>query len=140
MDYKELYLELLEKTRQLEFELESSKVKGIPLHKENSTGMILKAFHSTSYLMAISKLDTGLYIDVNNSFIKELGYTKEEIIGNSPDDIHLFADLEESNKYLKLISKLSKTKDYPLTLKTKEGKEKSYFFSDKHTKALGCEG
>jgi PAS domain S-box-containing protein len=129
VDYKELYKELLEKTRRMELELESSKTKGTPVSNEKSTGMILKAFHSTSYLMAISKLDTGLYIDVNNSFIKELGYSKEEIIGSSPDDIHLFADFEESNKYLHLISKLKKTKDYPITLKTKEGKIKSYLFS-----------
>jgi PAS domain S-box-containing protein len=129
MDYKELYKELLEKTRRLELELESVNGRGTPGSNETSTGMILKAFHSTSYLMAISKLDTGIYIDVNNSFIKELGYGKDEIIGYSPDDIHLFADFEESNKYLKLISKLRKTKDYPITLKTKEGKEKSYLFS-----------
>ena len=129
MDYKELYTELLEKTRQMELELKSAKVKGTSGTNETSTGMILKAFHSTSYLMAISKLDTGIYVDVNNSFIKELGYSKEEIIGNSPDDIHLFADFEESNKYLHLISKLRKTKDYPITLKTKEGEEKSYLFS-----------
>ncbi len=129
MDYKELYQELLDKTRRLESELESARVKGMPGTNETSAGMILKAFHSTSYLMAISKLDSGKFIDVNSSFIKELGYCKEEIIGNSPDDIHLFADFEESNKYLQLISKLRKTKDYPLTLRTKQGKEKAYLFS-----------
>ena len=79
--------------------------------------------------MAISKLDTGQYVDVNETFYKTLGYSKEEIIGHTSDDIQIFADFEESNKYIKLISKLKSIKGYPVTLKTKTGEEKSYFFS-----------
>jgi PAS domain S-box-containing protein len=91
--------------------------------------MIFRIFHSANYLMAISKLDTGQYVDVNETFYKTLGYSKEEIIGHTSDDIQIFADFEDSNKYMKLICKLKSIKGYPVTLKTKSGEERPYLFS-----------
>jgi len=128
MDYKESYIELLEKNRRLEKEFDL-------LHSKNQekTGIvretIFKIFHSASYLMAISRLDTGQYVDVNDTFCKTLGYSRDEIIGHTSDDIQFFADFEESNKYIKLISKLKSIKGYPVTIKTRTGEEKSYLFS-----------
>src|SRR5674536_352439 len=127
MDYKESYIELLESYKRLEKELESFRSK----NQEKSgivRDMIFKIFHSASYLMAISKLDTGQYVDVNETFYKVLGYSKEEIIGHTSDDIQIFADFEESTKYIKLISKLKSIKGYPVTLKTKTGEENLIFF------------
>ncbi len=128
MDYKESYIELLEKNRRLEKEFNLLHSKS-----QEKTGIvretIFKIFHSASYLMAISRLDTGQYVDVNDTFCKTLGYSKDEIIGHTSDDIQFFADFEESNKYIKLISKLKSIKGYPVTLKTKTGEAKSYLFS-----------
>jgi len=128
MDYKESYIELLETNKRLERELESLNFNN---HEKSGfvNNMIIRIFHAASYLMAISKLDTGQYVDVNESFYKTLGYTKEEIIGHTSDDIQIFADFEDINKYIKLISKLKSFKGYPVTLKTKSGEEKPYYFS-----------
>jgi PAS domain S-box-containing protein len=128
MDYKESYIELLETNKRLEKELDFLRSKEIE-KSELINKAIFKIFHSASYLMAISKLDTGQYVEVNETFIKSLGYTREEVIGHTPDDIQIFADFEESNKYIRLISKLKSIKGYPVTLKTKTGEEKPYFFS-----------
>jgi PAS domain S-box-containing protein len=128
MDYKESYIELLETNKRLEKELELIHSKS---HEKSEIvrETIFRIFHSANYLMAISKLDTGQYVDVNETFHKALGYTKEEIIGHTSDDIQIFADFEDSNKYIKLISKLKSIKGYPVTLKTKTGEHKSYLFS-----------
>ena len=128
MDYKENYIELLETNKRLEKELELIRAKSQE-KSEIVRETIFRIFHSASYLMAISKLDTGQYVDVNETFYKTLGYTKEEIIGHTSDDIQIFADIEDSNKYIKLISKLKSIKGYPVTLKTKKGEEKYYLFS-----------
>jgi PAS domain S-box-containing protein len=128
MDYKESYIELLEMNKKLEKELDLLRLKS---HEKTEIvrETVFRIFHSASCLMAISKLDTGQYVDVNETFYKTLGYSKEEIIGQTSDDIQIFADIEDSNKYIKLISKLKSIKDYPVTLKTKTGEEKPYFFS-----------
>jgi len=128
MDYKESYIELLEANKRLEKELEHFRTKSQE-KSELAREMIFKVFHSASYLMAISRLDTGQYVDVNERFLNSLGYSKEEIIGHTSDDIQIFADFEESNKYIKLISRLKCINRYPVTLKTKTGEEIQYLFS-----------
>jgi PAS domain S-box-containing protein len=128
MDYKARYEELVNTNKQLEKELNDLRVQN---SERGGIGieMAFSFFHSASYLMAISKLDSGKYIDVNDAFLKALGYTKDEIIGHTSDDIDIFTDFDESNKYIKLISRLKKIKSYPITLKTKKGEEKPYLFS-----------
>ena len=128
MDYKESYIELLETNKKLERELETIRSRSQE-KTEIIRETIFKIFHSASYLMAISKLDNGQYVDINEAFQEALGYTKDELVGHTSDDIQLFADFEESNKYIKLISKLKSIKDYPITLKTKTGEKRSYLFS-----------
>ncbi|MCU0409659.1 MAG: ATP-binding protein, partial [Bacteroidales bacterium] len=102
--------------------------------KENNalapgSDVILRIFHSAAQLMAISNLETGEYVDVNDSFLSSLEYSRDEIIGHTSDDIQVFTDFEESSKYIRIISRLKKVKDFPVTLKSKSGKEKSYLFS-----------
>ena len=128
MDYKARYDELLAVKEQLEKELEElrAKCRG---KNEISRDMTFNFFHSASYLMAISKLDTGQYVDVNEAFLQTLGYTKDEIIGKTSDDIQIFSDFEDSNKYIKLISRLKKIKAFPVTLKTKNGESCPFLFS-----------
>lgn len=133
MDYKEQYNELVETNKKLEKELEFYRSESQEKN-EIAREMIFKVFHSASHLMAINNLDSGKYVDVNSAFLKILGYKKDEIIGHTSDDIQIFSDFEESNKYIKLISKLNKIKDYPVTLKTKSGEKKHYLFSAEKVK------
>jgi PAS domain S-box-containing protein len=128
MDYKESYIELLETNKKLEKELEKLR-SGSHEKSEIIRETVFRIFNSASYLMAISNLDTGQYIDVNDTFSKILGYSKDEIIGRTCDDIQIFSDFEEGNKYLKLISRLKSIKGYPIILKTKKGEKRSYLFS-----------
>ncbi len=91
--------------------------------------MAFKAFHHAPQLMAISNLETGVYLDVNESFLQTLGYDKSEVVGRTSDDVLVFSDMESSNKYLKLLAKFRKVKDFPVSLKTKNGKTKPFLFS-----------
>ncbi|MCJ7447789.1 MAG: PAS domain S-box protein [Bacteroidales bacterium] len=128
MDNEKSYEELAEAYKKLEKELEElrSGNKGMD---SGAREMISKAIHTTSQLMAISNLDSGKYVDVNAAFLQTLGFTKEEIIGHTSDEIQIFTDFEEMNKYIKLLSKLNKINDYAVTLKTKSGQEKPFLFS-----------
>jgi PAS domain S-box-containing protein len=128
MDFKEKYKELLEENKDLKRELELIRTKnqGKP---DFAREMIFKVFHSAAYLMAISKSDTGEFVDINNTFLETLCYGREEVIGRTPDDLQIFTDIDESNKYFKLITKLKSIKDYPVILRTKTGELKNFLFS-----------
>lgn len=119
---------LRERIEELEREIEALKSK-VNEAGAGTRDTVLRIFHSASQLMAISHLDTGEYLDVNDSFLRELGYTRQEVIGHTSDDLQIFADFEEVNKYFRIISKLRKVKDFPVTLKSKNGAEKQYLFS-----------
>lgn len=90
---------------------------------------IVDVFRSTPQMMAISNLSDGKYIEVNETFLQMLGYTREEIIGKSSEDIELFANLVQSNKFLKQLARLKKVKDFEVSIKTKNGKVLEYKFS-----------
>lgn len=100
-------------------------IPGPGLSKETA----FQAFHTAPQLMAICNLETGEYIDVNEAFLRSLGYRKDEIIGRTPADIHVFADMELSSKYIKLLSKFKKVSDFPVNLKMRNGELKLFLFS-----------
>jgi PAS domain S-box-containing protein len=128
MDNKKKYKDLEERCRNLEKELNKLRLKGHGAAKSSSE-MISRAFHIASQAMAISKLDSGEFVDVNEAFLNSLGYSKQEVIGKNSDDLKLFTDINEINKYIKILPKLKSIRDFVTTLQTKEGVEKNVFFS-----------
>ena len=128
MDYKERYLKLLEKNKQLKNELESLRFAN-NIEKDISGDVIYKFFHSSSNLIAISNFETGKYVDVNSAFLSTSGYRKEEIIGHTSDEIIFFYYPEEIKKFISQLQKSNKIKDYPVTLRSKDGEQKSCLFS-----------
>jgi PAS domain-containing protein len=87
------------------------------INTEIAKEMAFKAFSNAPRPMAISNLETGIYVDVNVAFLKTLGYKKKDIIGQTSDDIQVFADIEESNKYIRLLSRFNKVIDFPVNQK-----------------------
>ncbi len=62
------------------------------------------AFQSSSALMEISYFKDGKYVDVNNALIQTLGYSREEIIGKTHDELNFFVD---KNIYAEILKKLN---------------------------------
>jgi diguanylate cyclase (GGDEF)-like protein/PAS domain S-box-containing protein len=54
-----------------------------------------KAFQISSALMAISTLQEGRYVDVNEAFCTTLGYKKSEVIGKTAVELSIFEDLDQ---------------------------------------------
>jgi len=128
MENKKKLRDLKERCSKLENELNELRHKHLGAAKSSSE-MINHAFHSASQAMAISKLNSGEIVDVNETFLKILGYSREEVIGRNPEDLKLFTDITEINKYIKILPKLESIRDYVTTLRTKEGTEKDILFS-----------
>jgi PAS domain S-box-containing protein len=91
--------------------------------------MAYKAFSDSSLPMAVSNKESGIYVDANDAFLKALGYKKKEIIGRTSDDIQVFADIEQSNKYIRLLSRFGKVTEFNVNLKMKNGRNKPFLFS-----------
>jgi len=61
----------------------------------------LKLFRENPSLVAISNLETGEYVDVNETFVKTLGYARSEILGKTSSDLHIFNNITNRDDTIK---------------------------------------
>lgn len=89
----------------------------------------LKIFKNTSSLVAISQVDTGVYLDVNDSFFNTLGYKREELIGKSSLQLNMFANPEIRNKIIERLKKEQYIKGHEIEILDKNGQHHVGLFS-----------
>ncbi|MDZ7636589.1 MAG: PAS domain-containing protein [Bacteroidales bacterium] len=87
------------------------------------------AFNSTNQLITLSNLETQQYIEVNQAFLDTTGYSKEDIVGKTSEDIQLYVDLIQSRKYMRLLSRLKRVSDLEIRLRMRSGEERIFLFS-----------
>jgi two-component system, cell cycle sensor histidine kinase and response regulator CckA len=82
--------------------------------------------------MSILTLDEDLYVDVNEHFLKMTGYSREEVIGQTPKQIALWADTQEHEKLLQTMSAIGSVKNFECKLRTKSGVVRETLLSLEH--------
>lgn len=82
------------------------------------------AFNSSLLLTSITSLKTGEIIDVNDAFIKNLGYKKNEIIGKGTNEINLWAKKEDRDKAINLLKSNGKIRNLEVEFLTKSGEKR----------------
>ena len=95
----------------------SKDVSKIKLSEEKFS----KAFQSNAALMAITGFEDGLFIDVNETLIKTLGYTRDELIGKTSLALNLFENHECRNTIMEKISQNIHIREVEVVAKTKTG-------------------
>jgi len=71
-----------------------------------------KAFHASPAPSSITTLAEGRYVDVNESYTRLVGYTKEELIGSTTLDIRFFTDMEDRTRFISELVKTGKLRNY----------------------------
>jgi len=79
-----------------------------------------KAFSISPALMAISNIVSGEYIDVNNSFLNALEYSREEVIGRTSADLGVFSS-ESRNSLLDELNRTGYIRNKEMTIYSKNG-------------------
>jgi two-component system, NarL family, sensor kinase len=87
-----------------------------------SEAKFASAFRNSPSAMAITSLRDRRYVDVNQSFEKQLGYTREEIIGHTAVELGIWVDAEEFTKALDGIRETGRTTRAEARLRTKSGR------------------
>jgi two-component system, NarL family, sensor kinase len=80
------------------------------------------AFRNSPSAMAITSLRDRRYVDVNQSFEKQLEYTREESIGHTAVELGIWVDPEEFSKALDGIRETGRTTRAEARLRTKSGR------------------
>ncbi len=80
-----------------------------------------KAFQSSPDTLAISLIDTGKIIEVNDGFLKMSGYTREEAIGRTAQELNFWEDMNERKKMLDILQRDGKVRDFEVIARRKSG-------------------
>ena len=103
----------------------SKDVSQIKLSEEKFS----KAFQSNSAMMAISSVNTGKFIEINDSYVKTLGYSREEMIGQTSADMNIYLDLETRTDIMEKLSQSIPVREMEIKVKTKSGNILTGLFS-----------
>lgn len=79
------------------------------------------AFKSNPAPMAISDIETGLFIDVNDKWVQLIGYSRDEHIGRTSIDLNYWFDNDDRIKIVRILKEKGFFKDEIVTVKTKSG-------------------
>ena len=80
-----------------------------------------KAFRSNPAPVAISTIDEGRFIEVNDRFLEDFGYRRDEIIGRTAADLEFWPSAESRDEVLKKLRATGSVKNLSNHYKTKSG-------------------
>ena len=82
---------------------------------------ITKAFRSIPDALAISCLENGKLVEVNDNWQKIFGYSREEVIGKSSLALNLFVDSADRQRVIALLREQGFVRDFELQIRQKSG-------------------
>ena len=80
-----------------------------------------KAFRSNPQPMSLTTLATGLYIDVNESFLAMNGYTREEVVGHTSLELRIWETPAARTEFIRQLDKHGSLVNYETKFRTKDG-------------------
>ena len=81
-----------------------------------------KAFHSGPTLGTIRSLNDNRILDVNDNFLKVLGYERDDVVGHTPMELGFWAEREVFEKSVQELNQRVEFRDKEVELRTKSGK------------------
>lgn len=87
----------------------------------SSEERFFKAFHISPAPTIISSLEDGRYLDVNESFAKMLGFSREEMIGRTASELNVWANYDDRKSVVETLAVHGSLRDVSLHLQTKSG-------------------
>lgn len=88
-----------------------------------------KAFHNSPDAITITRASDGLLIEVNESFYRISGYSRDEVIGHFSVDLNLWVSLEDHDRYISILKEKKRVTDFETLFRTKTGEERNYILA-----------
>jgi PAS domain S-box-containing protein len=96
-----------------------------------------RLFQSNPALMAVSSIPERRFSDVNQAFLKTLGFSREEVIGKTSMELGLWVEPESQTVMTQRLEKFGKVSDIELKVKRKDGMILDGLFSGEIVESQG---
>jgi PAS domain S-box-containing protein len=97
--------------------------------EQRMEAVYLQAFESRAALMALSTFGEGRFIEVNDAFVETLGFSREEVIGKTSEELELFVQTGQRDALTKAAARRGYARNVPITVRTKAGALRYGLFS-----------
>ncbi len=88
-----------------------------------------KVFSSSPDPIAIINLKNGRFVEANEGFARMAGFSREETIGHSGEELGLWDNSEERARVFKLLRQQGQVQNVPIKYRTKSGQIRDSLFS-----------
>ena len=88
---------------------------------EKSEQKFSKAFRRSPLAITIVSASDGRYLDVNEAFELQTGWTRDEVIGHSPQELNLWVDPQQRTAFMKQLFDHANVKDLEVRFRRKDG-------------------
>jgi len=96
-----------------------------------------KAFRSSPESITITRLSDGVYMEVNDSFTRVFGFTREEAIGHESGELNIWAEASDRMYMIQRLIDHGRVSNEEYQFRTKSGKIRTVLFS---AEQIECEG
>jgi PAS domain S-box-containing protein len=96
-----------------------------------------KAFHSSPVEIMITALEEGRLLDVNESFERNSGFNRAEVIGHTTIELGLWHDPDERTEVVEKIKKDGRVQDREISFRSKWGRPRVKRYSAEQIKIAG---
>ena len=83
-----------------------------------------KAFRGSPVAMTLTSLQTHRYLDVNETFERQTGWKRDEVIGRTPFDIQIWADPSQRVEFSKQMQADGAVRDLEVLYRCKDGTQR----------------
>jgi PAS domain S-box-containing protein len=79
-------------------------------------------FESSPEIISITSLDEGRYLEVNESFTRSMGYSREEALGRTVLDLGIWADLEDRSRLVDAVRSQGVVRNQEFDFRSRDGR------------------
>ena len=81
-----------------------------------------KAFRSSPLRVSISTLAEGRFVEVNETFLRDHGFTREQVIGRTSPELGLWADPNQRRRLVDAVRRNGMVRDYEFAGQLRDGR------------------
>ncbi|MCI0485999.1 MAG: PAS domain S-box protein [Blastocatellia bacterium] len=88
-----------------------------------------QAFNASPIPISISTVKDALFIDVNESFTRVMGYSRKELIGRSGRDLNIWVDSNQRAEAMRILKEEGSVRDMEILARVKSGENRAFLLS-----------